>query len=273
MDYDCVDNIVDKIMTAKKYRHVCRDTVKDVVLQESRHFRKPSNVISASKKRLHRVWASYLGGPNFKRAARQLDKAFFQSENEVVQDACMRIMATHASSRERLPILNKFYTTIFDETGLPNSVVDIACALNPLSLRWMGLPPSVKYRGYDIHSLTVQLVNHYFQLEGLCALAEVRDVLVSPSRMYHDVALLLKMYHCLEHRRRGAGWQVVQETCAKSIIISFPSHNLKGRSVDIVKNYEGDIRYNVQGCGWTCSRLDFDSEIVLVVKKKNEHEE
>ena len=75
----------------------------------------------------------------------------------------------------------------------------------------MGLPRSVRYCAYDINARIVSLTNCYFQLEGIAGIAEHRDVLCDPPRESADLALLLKMYHCLERRRCGAGWQAVAE--------------------------------------------------------------
>ena len=93
----------------------------------------------------------------------------------------------------------------------------------------MGLPRTTEYHAFDINERVVGLVNHYFRLEGLAPLAELRDVLCRPPDQVADVALLLKMYHCLEHRRRGAGWQVVEQTQARWIALSFPTRNLSNR--------------------------------------------
>ena len=190
-------------------------------------------------------------------------------------------MSAHASTRERLEILGELYGAILRVTGMPRSVLDLACSLNPLSFRWMDLPRSVEYRAYDINTHTVSLINKYFHLEGVSGRAELQDILCPSSDPSRDpvsdtvrtplggLALLLKMYHCLEHRRRGAGLYVIENVRSRWIAVSFPARNLASRRVDIIGNYEGTIRECSAQNGWQCVRLDFDTEIVLLIDKRS----
>ena len=84
-----------------------------------------------------------------------------------VQNCCREIMASHASTRERLQLLGDFYPRLFDESDKPGTLLDLACGLNPLSWRWMGLPAGTCYRVYDIHAPRVAFLNEYFRLEGI----------------------------------------------------------------------------------------------------------
>jgi hypothetical protein len=134
-------------------------------------------------------------------------------------------------------------------------------------LRWMNLPSGAAYSAFDINLSIVELINSYFRWEGLPPAAEHRDVLCHPPGNKADVALLLKMYHCLERRRKGAGWQVTAEVPADWIAVSFPARSLTEKKVDIIGNYEADIRERCSGRGWNCRRLDFETEIVLLIRK------
>ena len=147
-------------------------------------------------------------------------------------------MGKHASTRERMVILSEFYSRLFEITGTPKRMVDLACALNPFSFRWMGLSKDIFYYAYDNNMQTVELIKLYFQLEGLQPLVEARDILCNPPEAAVDVGLLFKMYHCLEHRQKGAGWKVIEKTPAQWMAVSFPTRNLANRSVDIFSNYK-----------------------------------
>jgi len=264
------EHLVRRLADSKKYRCLCEDTIRDVVEQEcARHDLRRTGewkkAEAGARKRLHRVWASYLGAPDIDSAEKRLSAAF--GGKEPVEEACREILTEHQSSRERIPILGTFFQGIFRRTGTPAILLDLACALNPLAFRWMGLPRSTKYRAFDINAKTVGLINHYFRLEGMEAAAELRDVLCKPPMGPADAAFLFKMYHCLEHRRRGAGWEVVAATPAEWIAVSFPTRNLANRRIDIAANYEQQIRSDAAERGWPCGRMDFDSEVVLLVHK------
>src|SRR5947209_18394664 len=64
---------------------------------------------------------------------------------------CTRIMNHHASTRERLPILEQFYSEI--STYLPpiRSVLDIAWVLHPLPIPWMPLREDGECYACDIY--------------------------------------------------------------------------------------------------------------------------
>ena len=75
-------------------------------------------------------------------------------------------MARHASTRERLSILDEFYPTLFGDLPPVNSVLDLACGLNPLALPWMGLAPDAVYHACDIYADQVELINRWFAIAG-----------------------------------------------------------------------------------------------------------
>jgi 16S rRNA (guanine(1405)-N(7))-methyltransferase len=72
---------------------------------------------------------------------------------------CERAMRSHASTRERLPDLDEFYAGVMQRTGALESVLDVACGLNPLALPWMGLPAGGRYLACDIYTDMVSFLN------------------------------------------------------------------------------------------------------------------
>jgi 16S rRNA (guanine(1405)-N(7))-methyltransferase len=263
-----LDRIVADIRRSRKYSDLCPTTIRDVVgLELQKHNSIPA-AIAASRRRLHRLWAEFLGAPDFADSCAQLQLAFASNDETTIETVCQQILGVHASTRERLADLSDFYRQLFAVTGEPTSLHDLASAFHPFGFRWMGLPRSVRYCAYDINARIVSLTNCYFQLEGITGTAEHRDVLCDPPREPADLALLLKMYHCLERRRGGAGWQAVAEVPAQWVAVSFPTRNLQGRRVDIAGNYESEIRERAAGRGWTVSRCGVPSEIVVIIHKE-----
>ncbi len=49
-------------------------------------------------------------------------------------DLLNEILKTHSSTKERLTAYPSLYKRIFDITGKPSSILDLACGLNPFSL-------------------------------------------------------------------------------------------------------------------------------------------
>jgi 16S rRNA (guanine(1405)-N(7))-methyltransferase len=270
-----VDSFVAKTLSSRKYRGIAPETVRDVIVREAGRGGAAAEAAARARLRLHRLWAGYLGEPDHEEAARSLEDAFAAGaggdaagRDAAVRAACLAIMARHQSSRERLGELEPFYRSVFAVTGRPRALLDLACAVNPLAWRWMGLGPDARYLAYDINSRTVDLVARYLALEGVPGRAEHRDVLVRPPDEPGDVALLLKMYHCLEHRRRGAGWEAVEAVPAAWVVVSFPTRNLASRRADIMGNYEPEIRAEAAGRGWQVAQAGVASETALIVRKE-----
>jgi 16S rRNA (guanine(1405)-N(7))-methyltransferase len=263
---DGVEAFVARTLSSRKYRDIAPETVRDVIAREIAHGDRGAE--ERARLRLHRLWADYLGGADADVAARGLEDAV-AAGGDAVAEACAALLRGHHSSRERLDELEAFYRSVFAVTGIPGVLLDLACALNPLAWRWMGLDRArTRYNAYDINRRTVALVNRYFALEAIQGAAEQRDVLVSPPIERGDVALLLKMYHCLEHRRRGAGWQAVHAVPASWVVISFPTRNLASRRADIAGNYEPEIRENAAAAGWEVLAAGTPGETALAVHKE-----
>jgi 16S rRNA (guanine(1405)-N(7))-methyltransferase len=261
------DQIVAEIGRSRKYRDLCPTTIRDVAVREFDRHKSPRDAAAAARRRLHRLWAEFLGSPDYDACRDDLDAAFAGGGNIAVEIVCRRILAAHASARERLDDLTDFYRQLFGVTGLPGRVYDLASAFHPFGFRWMGLPHSVRYHAYDINARIVSLTNHYFRLEGIAGAAEHRDVLCDPPDQPADLALLLKMYHCLERRRVGAGWQAVSDVPAKWVAVSFPTRNLTARRVEIAGRYEPGLRECAASRGWAVVQIGIPSETVLVVRK------
>ena len=190
---DDLQPLIDELLHSKKYRGLglAESTVRDLLLQELPRYRNRKDALDEVRRKLHNIVAPYLGDPDYAAEAGALDGAF-RIGGEEVKEVCRRILAGHASTRERIPILEEFYAGIFAVTGRPRSILDVACGLNPFAFPWMGLPKDTRYYAYDIHRPRLDLINHYFQLEGLEPLAIHQDILVEPPAVEADVAFFLK---------------------------------------------------------------------------------
>jgi 16S rRNA (guanine(1405)-N(7))-methyltransferase len=258
---------VERIRESPKYAGLCASTIEDLVrLEAGRGGSKETaaRLATPARKRLHRVAAYYLGEADDRESCASLATA---SDGEELRGVCMRILSSHASSRERIPIMEELYGWVFATTGAPGAIVDLACAYNPLALRWMGMARDTRYLAYDINERTVDIVSAYFRAEGVRGAAELRDVVCTPAKERVDVALLLKMYHCLEHRERGVAWDVVRQTPAAWVVVSFPTRNLANRRVDIAGNYLEDIRSRCAAEEYSIRERAWPGEHVLVIGK------
>ena len=262
-----VDEIVQAVLAARKYRSVCPDTVRRVARRELVRYGDVKMALKETKSRLHQAYRAFERGIDYDAAYRRLEVAYDVGATLAIEAACHEVLRLHSSTRERLPILAEFYAEIWAVTGLPRTLLDLGCGLNPLTILWMRLPPGVRYFAFDIDALRIAFLNRYFSLAGLLPLATWHDILCHPPEMEADVALLLKTGPSLERQEKGATLRLLQALKAPFIVVSFSVKSLGGGEKGMAANYEREFRSMVEKEPWQVSRLVFETELVFVVRK------
>jgi 16S rRNA (guanine(1405)-N(7))-methyltransferase len=254
-------------LTEGKYRalNLPPETLADLWAQERPRCKNDKEAVKAVKRKLHNIVAPYLGDPDYPAAAAELDEAF-ASGDEAVRAVCLRLLGMHASTRERLEHLEAFYQTIWTVTGAPSRLLDLACGLNPLGMRWMGLPEGCEYHAYDLHQPRVELLNHYFRLEGRPGLAECGDILVRPPQLSADVALFLKEAHRFEQRQKGCNRRFWQALNVRWLVVSLPGRSLTGRH-DLLDGQRRLVAAAVAGLDWPVTERAVGDEILFLIEK------
>ena len=259
--------LAERLARSKKYRHLPSSTLRDVVRHEWGRHKRKAQTLAHCRRRLHKILAGYLSKIDFGAAEADLSSAFESGRDEKIEAALRRILSCHASTLERIQNMEAFFQKILRVTGRPRAIADLACAVTPLSFRWMGLPRTTKYFAFDISAPFLELVSHYFGLEEVPFETRLCDIVVDPIAVEADLCFLFKMYHCLEIRRSGAGWHAVESAPGRFIAVSFPTRNLRGRQVDIAGNYLQTIRQRVAARRWRLTELETETERVLLVEK------
>jgi 16S rRNA (guanine(1405)-N(7))-methyltransferase len=266
---DEIEQLIDSLKQSRKYGATHEATIRELVLAESGHYKKAKQVEKAVRKRLHSIMAPYLGDPEYERATRELTAVFTTNDPVQIKACCHDLLYDHLSTRERLPILDDFYRQIFDVTGRPRSLLDIACGLNPLAYRWMGLadtPDPVRFYAYDIHAPRIDFINHYFGLEGLSPLARLQDVAINPPQETADLALFLKE---LPRFARNYGSDLARTFLhslnVRWLVVSFPTVSTHGGR-SLVERYR-DYFNELIDPAWPVTELLFDSELVMIAEK------
>jgi 16S rRNA (guanine(1405)-N(7))-methyltransferase len=264
------------VLASPKYRNVSADLVRTIAEQEIAKRQSTKEMVKAIKNKLHQVGGAYQSGKEaYVKWLSELNTALQSGNREALLTTCRRIMSHHASTRERLPILDQFYSTIFANLPPVSSIIDLASGLNPLALPWMPLAPGTTYAAYDIYADMIDFLNGFFALlqqqapapAPIQAHAQVRDVLTAIPTQQADVAFILKTIPCLEQVDKAAGSHLLRSLNARHLVISFPIHSLGGRHKGMLTNYESHFRELVAGEEWEIQKIEFPSELVFLVKK------
>lgn len=268
---EALATLIASIRGSAKYRDVCAEVISDIGARELAKRRTLKEAIQATRNTLHQVSGAYLySKEHYSRWLAELQTAVHPGDNEdngAVRAVCTRIMSSHASTRERLPILDQFYTTILAELPPIHSIVDIACGLNPLTLPWMPLASDATYYAYDISESMMSFLTACLPLLGVNGHAQACDALQSCPTQKVDVAFLLKAIPCLEQIDKRAGHTLLHAIQANAIVVSFPVRSLGGRNKGMVEHYDAHFHALVADETWDIRRFEFSSELVFLVKK------
>jgi 16S rRNA (guanine(1405)-N(7))-methyltransferase len=259
--------LVNAVRAGAKYAQISEALIRDIGARELTARRTLKDAVKATRNKLHQVGGAYLGASiDYSGALEELRRAKDAHDAHALRQACRSAMRMHASTRERLGILDQFYSTIL--SGLPgvHVVLDIACGLNPLAIPWMPLN-EIEYHAYDVYEDMVDFINGFLKLIDVNGGAEVCDVMQSPPARKADLALLLKTLPCLEQIDKSAGFRLLNAIHADHVVVSFPVHSLGGARKGMLANYERHFHQLARQADWAVRRFEFKSELAFLIRK------
>lgn len=257
-----VDQVVTAVRSSAKYRQIEPSLVAALAAHALAGGARTKDAVKAVKNKLHQVAGAYQG--------EGLRADEWLAEVRAAHDAgadlrplCRSQMARHTSTRERLPILDDFYKTLF--TGLPrlHTLLDLACGLNPLATPWMELPPDCQYLACDIYADQAALLNGWFAAAGQGGEAFLCDLTSGPPPIQADVVLLLKAIPCLQQMEREIGRRLLDSIDAPILIVSYPVHSLGGHKHAMDAQYAAQFAQLMAGRPWRVDSFRFATELVF----------
>lgn len=262
--------LVQDVQKSAKYAAITPTLVEKIGAQELAKGRSYKETIKATRNKLHQIAGVYLDRqPRYAEWLAQLEEAWPHPEER--KQICRAIMTHHASTKERLPILEQFYSTLFGDLPPIRSLQDLACGLNPLTLPWMvesgALAADFTYWAIDVYTDLAHFLNDFFVRAHVSGHAQAFDLLHNRPHNQSDVALLLKAAPCLEQVDKLAGRRLLEEVDAKILFVSFPVQSLSGRNRGMVQNYSAHFHEMVHNRAWRIETFEFDTELVFRVWK------
>ncbi len=264
-----VEAIVTAVKESKKYGDTAETTIRALAVDALQRYKKPKQALKAVRAQLHSIMAPYLGDPDYEAVKRAVTAVFAANDEAQIKTMCRDILGTHLSTRERLPLLDRFYREIFAVTGKPASLLDIACGLNPLAFPWMGLPTSTQFYAYDIHEPRIDFLNHYFRAQGLAPLAKVQDVAHVFPQETADVALFLKEMPRFTRNYGDLGRPLLQALNVRWLVVSYPEVSTHGGR-NLTHRYREFMGQLTDGFPWKTTEILFDGELVFCIEKSED---
>lgn len=279
-----LDLLVQAVHKSPKYRNVCLDVVRSVGARQLATRRNWKEAVKATKSKLHQAGGAYLAGADYAEWLDALRNAARAGDRIELRRICCEVMAHQSSTRERLAILDEFYTRALSGLPQPHVILDIACGLNPLAIWWMpfatlrtgpfarlkteGFAPGVQYYAYDMYVDLADFLNAFMGLAGVQGQAEACDVSTCPPMRRADLALILKTLPCLEQLDRLAGARLLEAVQADHLLVSFPVRSLGGRDKRMAEHYEAHLRELLLGKPWPVQRFEFSTELAFLIHKR-----
>lgn len=262
-----LDELVAEVRKSAKYAHVSEPLIREIGAAELRKRASLKEAIKATKNKLHQA-----GGMFVEEKARYGEwlgsiESLTPTPLPEGEGLLRSIMSHHASTRERLSILDSFYSTVF--AGLPpiRSVLDVACGLNPLAIPWMNLAPDATYHAVDIYADMMRFLDEAMRQLGVQGQAETRDVIHDCPTERVDVALVLKAVSCLEQIDKRAGAILLDKINARHIVVSYPTRTVGGRAIGMRATYEAHFIALMANRDWPVTRFEFENELVFRIDK------
>jgi 16S rRNA (guanine(1405)-N(7))-methyltransferase len=261
---ETLNSLVKQVLQGAKYREIAPALVRRIGAQELEKRRSLKEAVKATKNKLHQIGGAYQPGQiDYENGLALLRETAVSLPD--FRTACHTLMQAHASTRERLPILDEFYQTTLANLPPIRTVLDLACGLNPLAYPWLPLPPDVQYTAVDIYGDRLTFIQQFFQIAAINGRTQQRDIIGSPSTEPYDLILLLKTLPCLEQVDKAAAANLIDALHGRFLLISYPAQSLGGRSKGMVENYARQFEQLADGRAWQVQPFEFATELAFLV--------
>lgn len=259
------EQLLDKLLNSKKYQDICPDTVRRIFNECLGKYKKPKDAEKAAREQLHGITGAFLTREEAGRCCVDMQEWLTGGRKD---DDLQNMLQRHASTRERLPLarMDEMYAAIFETTGRPASVLDLACGLNPVYLAARGIPVT----GVDISGQAIDTLNAFGKLAGAPVNAVCADLLCEnaiPKKRF-GIALLFKILPLLDRQKNGAAMDVLNAVNAGYIVVSFPTRTLGGRNVGMEDNYSAWMESHMPENREIEARFTTENELFYILKEK-----
>lgn len=268
MDERQVRQLVQWVQSHRKYQAITPELVHRLAKDALRRGLQGKPAVKDIRNKLHQIGGAYFRKtPDYQTLQRTLLGLPHDQDAEEIQNFCRETMQAHASTAERLPILEEFYATCLASIAPVTSVLDLACGLNPLAIPWMPLADNCTYFACDIYLNMLTLIEKFFAYVGVQGQAKPCDLTAKTPNQRSQVAFLLKSIPCLEQVDRRIASRLLQSIQADHILVSFPARSLGGCQKGMPDFYRDHFYEIVSETAWLVQEFHFTSELAFLVTK------
>ena len=265
-DMDMLNSLVAAVVKKTKYSTICADFIRRIGEQEITKRASLKEAIKSTCSKLHQVGGAFLENhPDFFQWLIQLEALPQDIYSKEIKQFCREKMQAHASTCERLPIIEEFFQRCLRSLAPIHSILDLGCGLNPLALPWMPLAKDPMYQGIDIFTdmtgYDQQFLQH-IRLRGKVRCADFMDDL--PKQRF-QVALALKIIPLIDQIEKENTRQWLENIPADNLLVSFPIFSMSGKGKGMLENYTMRFTQLIKGGNWKMERFEFSTELAFLL--------
>ena len=176
-------------------------------------------------------------------------------------------MPLHASTAERLPILEDFYNRSLQKLDPVNSVLDLGCGLNPLAIPFLPLNEGFTYQATDVLIPLLDFLNAYFSKIEVKGSASLLDLSTQIPDQEVDLVIMLKLIPLLDQINKSIAPKLLQNLKARALLVSFPLKSLGGRGKGMLATYQTRFEQLSSDLVAKIDEYRFPNELVYLIRK------
>lgn len=187
-------------------------------------------------------------------------------KGENLQEACVEMLKTHRSSKERLEFYSEIYNKIFSKIKGIHSVLDLACGMNPFSYIFIPKYKDKEYTCVELNESDCKTINEFFKVAKLKGKAVSMDLSKTENinkLPNSDVCFLFKMITTIEEKE----WileELIKSLKSKYIIVSLPTKTISGKKMKTTGMWINEM---VEKLGYKCEGFDVENEAFYIITK------
>lgn len=258
-----LDKLIGSVQQSPKYAQIMPSLVERIAREELEKHTDFAECVKAVRGRLHQLTGAYLAP----KIAYAQWSVLFSDPSQDRRELCRRMLRLHASTAERLPFLESFYSTCLAPISPLHSILDLACGLNPLALPWMPVAEGCSYLACDVVLPMLGFVNQFFEIYPIAGQAFPCDLATYIPDQKVQVAFLLKTLPLLDQLDKTLSRRLLEGIQAEHILVSYPAKSLGGRAKGMPINYTAQFYRLIEGLPFQVQSFAFPTEIAFLLSR------
>ena len=263
-----VETLVDQVRKNRKYQHIDSHFIKRLSKDAINKGLKGKAAVKSVRNKLHQVGGAYFRQKvDYEQIKKEILSLPSDLKSEDVKSFCLQTMQKHVSTAERLPILESFYQTCLETIAPIESLLDLACGLNPLAMSWIPLSGDCQYHACDIYTDMLDMIDVFSKHFDLSVDTQPCDLIEDVPVLPVKLALILKSIPCLEQVDKTIGLRLMQSIKTEHMLVSFPVSSISGHDKGMESFYCDHFHDLIAGENWTVQKFNFETEMAFLVSK------